>query len=229
MEWGIGCCCKRCTVGFWGLCDQSVWDPGIDFPASWTRLMSRTKDNLADCDILVIGRYSFSSPYTDQPDTNIKRDAVASWITAGGVLFVIHEFYGSPSIVPSSVAFALNDCLDRIGSASRAGIVTGIAPNGTDWPQGTFATSVSHPLLTGVDKLWISAPGHMTLGSATLVFEARKPPSFPYVTILSVEAFGAGHIVFCSDFSMLNNPNAFLAIAANGNKINKMLENLCSL
>jgi len=229
MEFGFACCCGGCTVGFWGACDQSTWATGIDFPASWTKLMLRDKDNLADCNVLVVGRYSFSTPYSAQPSTSADYTAVSDWITDGGVLFVIHDYYGSPSIIPSAPGTALNTFLAGISSEARAVVTSGINPNSTDFPVGTFNTSVSHPLLSGVDKLWISAPGYMDLGGATLLFEERKPPSFPYVKVLSVESYGYGSIVFCADSSMVNNSSAAAAITSSGNKINKLLANLCAI
>lgn len=229
MHMGRCCHCGGCTVGFWGLCDQSTWALGIDFPVTWTKLFSRTKDNIAACNVLVVGRYKFTSPFTDEPATTADRDAVADWITAGGVLFVLHEYYGSPSGVPVTPINSLNDFLSYIGAESRPVATPGIAPNNIDFPIGTFSTTGSHDLLTGVDKLWVSAPGHMTVGAATLLFEARKTPSTPYVSILSIESYGTGSIVFCSDASMINNAAAVAAIAADGNKILTLLENLCAI
>jgi hypothetical protein len=231
MEWGLGCCCgeKACTVGFWGACDQSTWATGIDFPSSWTKLFSRTKDNLADCNVLVVGRYSFSSPYTAQPSTAADYTAVSSWITGGGVLLVFHEYYGFPSIVPSTPVTALNTFLTGISAQAMAGVTASPEPNSTDTPIGTYSTSVSHPLLSGVDKLYVAAPGRMTLGTSTLLFEARKSPFLPYASVLSIESYGYGSIVFCADHSMVNNSAAATAITSAGNKINKLLANLCAI
>lgn len=227
MQLSCGCC-GGCTVGFWGLCNQLGWAPGIQFPTSWTILGARDKDNLTDCNILVVGRYSIADPYTDEPLATADRTAVADWITAGGVLFVIHEYYDSPSTVPVTPVNSLNAFLAAIGSQARAVTTAGISPNGTNWPVGTYSTSVSHPLLAGVDKLWVSAPGFMSLGSATLLFEARRSPG-GYASILSVETYGDGSIVFCADFSMINNTAAASQITTHGNKINTLLANLCAL
>jgi hypothetical protein len=228
MQLSCGCC-GGCTVGFWGTCDQITWAAGIQFPTSWTILGARDKDNLTDCNILVVGRYSFAAPYTDEPLATADRTAVADWITAGGVLFVIHDYYGSPSIIPVTPVDSLNAFLAAIGSQARAVTTTsGGAPNNTDFPVGTHTTSVSHPLLAGVDKLFVSAPGFMSLGSATLLFEARRLPG-GYASILSVESYGQGSIVFCADASMINNSTAASHITTHGNKINKLLENLCAL
>ena len=223
------CCHCGCTVGFWGDCDQSVWAGGIDFPASWTKLTGRTKDNLTDCNVLVVGRYAFGSPYTDQPSTADEYTAVSSWITGGGVLFVLHDYYGVPSTVPSSVVTDLNTFLAGISTEARAVATSGPNPNATDFPVGTYDTSVSDPLLTGVDKLHVAAPGWMDLGTATLMMEARKSPSDAYAEILSKEAYGDGFVVFCNDFSMVNNSAAATAITTDGNKINRLLSNLCSI
>ena len=233
MEWGIGCCCGCiATVGFWGTYDQSYWDTHIDFPDTWTKLYSRSTSNLTDCEILVVGRYQIAPPYTAQPTTTAERDAVADWVTAGGVLIVMHDYYGSPSIRPSSVVTDLNAFLSYIGTDARAVATAGPAPNLTNTPLNqVVTTSVTHDLLTGVDKLWLSAPGHMsyTVPPSTLIFEARKTILLPYVPVLTIEDYGSGKIVFWSDFSMVNNPDAYTAIAARGNKINVLLANFCSL
>lgn len=228
MQLSCGCC-GGCTVGFWSGYSQTEWASGIDFPTSWTKLGGRNKDNLADCNILVVGRYSSSSPYAAHPTTSAEFTAVSDWLTGGGVLFAIHDYYGDPSSIPSTPVSALNDFLNAISAQARAVVTPGPEPNATDFPVGTFTTSVSHALLTGVDKLWTSAPGRMSLGTATLLFRARRPPSFPYANILSVESYGSGSIVFCADFSMVNNVSASSAITTSGNKINTLLVNLCSL
>jgi len=217
-----------CAVGFWGSYTQVNWASGIDFPATWTKLLSRNKDNLSKCDVLVCGRYSFATPYAAHPTTSAEFTAVSNWINGGGVLFVLHDYYGAPSSIPSTPVTELNTFLAGISAQVRAVVTASPEPNTTDFPVGTFNTSVSHPLLDGVNKLWTSAPGRMSLGTATLLFEARRPPSFPYAKILSVESYGAGSIVFCADDSMVNNSAAASAISGSGNKINVFLENLCN-
>jgi len=119
MHMGRCCHCGGCTVGFWGLCDQSTWTSGIDFPATWTKLFSRDETNLADCNVLVVGRYSFSSPYSDEPTTSAEFTAVANWISGGGVLFVLHDYYGSPSLIPVTPVTNLNTFLAGMGSSSN--------------------------------------------------------------------------------------------------------------
>lgn len=223
------CRCKKCTVGFWGTCDQSTWATGIDFPATYTKLLTRDRTNISTCNVLVVGRYSFSSPYLAVPSSGADYTAVASWITGGGVLFVMHEYYGSPSIVPSSVVATLNTFLSGISTQARAVATSGINPNSTDFPVGTYSVTVSDPVLVGVDKLWVSAPGWMSRGSSTLLLEARKPPSFPYAEVLTIEAYGAGFVVFCNDLSIINNSSAATAITSSGNKINVFLQNLCKI
>ena len=226
MNWNVGCCCNHCgvhTVGFWGAYDQTVW--AVDFPSTWTKLKSRTSAKLSDCNVLVIGRYQFSTPYSAQPTTSGDHSAVASWITGGGVLFVIHEFYGTPGLVPVTPVDALNASLAGIGTQARAVTTVGPAPNATDAPNNTTATTVSHPLLNKVTKLSVSAPGHMSLGTSTLLFETRKSPSTAYVPILSIEAFGAGFVVFLSDYNVVNNFDA-AANAISGNKVEQLLCNL---
>lgn len=221
------CMCCPCgvhTVGFWGTYNQAEWQ--VDFPATWTKLTTRDSSNLSACNVLVIGRYSFSSPYSAQPTTGGEHSAVASWVTGGGVLFVLHEYYGSPSAIPSTPVTALNTSLAGIGTQARGVLTAGPAPNATDTPMSVTAdVTVVDPVLKCVKKLTISAPGYMSLGTSTLLFQARKSTSTAYADILSIESFGAGFVVFCSDFSMVNNFDA-TSRASTGNKIAQFLCNL---
>jgi len=228
MEFGIGCCCKTCgvhTVGFWGLYNQSVW--AVDFPTTWTKLTSRTAANISSCNVLVIGHYNYNtaSGASSQPSTARDQSAVASWVSGGGVLFVVHEYYGFPSLATNAAVNDLNTSLDGIGTQVRAGTTVSPAPNVTDTPIGTFAVSSAEPVLAGVDKLSIAAPGHTNLRTATLILEVRKSPAKGYATILTIESMGSGFVVFLSDFSVLNNFNA-ASRAATGNKIERFLCNL---
>ena len=177
--------------------------------------------------MLVIGRYNFGtgSSAASQPSTGGDQSAVASWVSGGGVLFVVHEYYGSPGAQTIASTNDLNTSLAGIGAQVRAGTPSGPAPNGTDAPIGTYAVSSAHPLLSGVDKLSIAAPGFTTIGTATMLWEARKSPSTAYATIITIESMGSGFIVFLSDFSMVNNFNAASRLAT-GNKVERFLCNL---
>jgi hypothetical protein len=226
MAFKLCCSCNNQpkTVGLWDTYDQNVWT--VNFPVNWTILSNRTKDNLTDCNVLVIGRYKFSTPYTSQPTTSAQYTAIASWITGGGVLFVIHDYYGSPTTVPSSVVTSLNTALAGIGTQARAVATSGAAPTNSTSPIGTKPVSGTGAVMTDVTALYVAGPGFMSLGSSTLEFEARKTSSDPYVEIVSVEAFGAGFVVFLSDFSMLNTADSLTQITTMGNKVRLFLRNI---
>lgn len=222
MEWGLGCCCgcPVCisTVGFWGAYHQSQWKSGTDFPATWTKLTARDSTNLTNCNVLVIGQSNFGN--TVCPTTSGDCAAVASWITGGGVLFVLHEYWGPPALWGDSASITLNSSLSLIGTQVRAGLTSGPTSTG---PHTVTATN-SHPLFCDVDKLSIAGPGYISSVSTS------EPPletlfSYSGAAIITIESFGSGFVVYCSDASMVN---AFTAAqnVTSGNKINQFLHNL---
>jgi hypothetical protein len=224
MAFKLCCSCKSYTVGFWGDYEQIYWV--VNFPSKWTKLFSRNASNLTACNVLVIGWYKFDPPYVAVPSSSGDYAAVASWITGGGTLLVLNEYYGSPTVFPVTPINTINTSLTGIGTQARAVATSGPAPTSATTPIGTYPVGGTGDVMAGVDKLWVAGPGFMSLGTSTLEFEARKTVSDPYVSIVSVESFGAGFVVFVSDFSMVNNASAASAITSSGNKIRVFLENL---